>query len=104
MQKGYLKQMKGKWKMEKVNKLMNWYFLFHVVFSFVFILWYFLNDVYFGYELGDILIILCIILVSVISIILCIIRKKLIQELRITLLIFSIFFDTWLVILFITRN
>ena len=47
------------------SKFVSYYWIFHTVFITCFCLWYFVTDAYFGYEIGDQLIILIYIIFAI---------------------------------------
>lgn len=59
-----------------MNKSIYSYLIAHTAFLFVICFWYFFGNLYFGYELGDILIIFLIFILTIVSGVIFIYRKK----------------------------
>ncbi len=79
------------------------YLLLHTLFTSFVSIWYCTGDVYFGYELGDIPIILTIIIFSLLSLFLLISYKKLSLVIKYLFILTSIICDIFVTYLIINR-
>jgi hypothetical protein len=73
----------------RYNNLLFYYLLTHITFLVILCILYFAGELYFGYELGDLLIVLMIVLFIIISVVTMFFHKQL--PLPVSLLIVAIF-------------
>ena len=80
------------------NKLLYSFYV-HIIFITLFCIWYFFADIYFGYELGDQLIILFILGYAVLSYLMLIVGYFNKSSLKSIFYLLSILFDCFLIFL-----
>ena len=75
------------------SKVVFFYLITHTICITLFCVWYFIKDVYFGYELGDQLVILTILIFTFLSFLFLIIQKKINNFLLTIFITVAVFFD-----------
>ena len=80
-------------KLMKKNNFISYYLFLHTIWISFFCAWYFIADAYFGYELGDQIVVLTILVFAFLSLLCSLFRNKIYAFLLDLFIIISVFFD-----------